>query len=450
MFGIAAEMKHLESKGQTIRVGLIGAGQMGTDIVSQVALMPAQSLLVIADIDPERAVKAYQIAGYKPEQIVSATTLDQVNQALLTNHLVAVDNYCLVTDAPQIQAIIESTGSPEASAAAAIRTIYQHKHLITMSVEMDITVGPLVKWYADQHAVVYTLGAGDEPTALYELYDFAVALGLTIVAAGKGKNNPLNRDATPEDLAQEAARRGLTPEMLVEFIDGSKTMIEMAAVANATGLVPDTFGLHGPHVNIKQFKDTFALKAQGGILNRVGVVDYVIGDLAPGVFLVFTTDQPRLKEALILRDMGHGPNYVLLRPFHLCSMEVPLSVSLAVLHGRPTMAPRAHLTAEVTTVAKRDLTPGTLLERIGGRTYYGMTTPIEDAVRQNALPIGIAKGATVRRTVAKGQILSYDDVELPQGSVIMKLRQLQDRWMAGTITESQLLSEMNSLAIRGR
>jgi len=449
MFGLAADMKQLETNGQTIRVGLIGAGQMGTDIVSQAALMPALRIVITADIDPARAVKAYQIAGHQPDSVVSATTLDQVNHALLADQRVAVDNYCLVTDAPQVQAVIESTGIPEVSAAAALRTIYQHKHLITMSVEMDITVGPLIKWYADRHGVVYALGAGDEPTALYELYDFATSLGLTIVAAGKGKNNPLNRDATPDDLAQEAARRGLTPEMLVEFVDGSKTMIEMAAVANATGLVPDVFGLHGPRINISQFKDVFARKEQGGILNQIGVVDYVIGDLAPGVFLVFTTDQPRLREALILRDMGHGPNYVLLRPFHLCSMEVPLSISQAVLHHRSSMAPRSRLTAEVATVAKRDLTSGTLLERIGGRTHYGMTARIEDAERQNALPIGIAKGAKVCRPVAKGQVITYDDVELPQGSVIVKLRRLQDAWMAGQIAEPQLLIELNALAVRG-
>ncbi|WP_119066278.1 NAD(P)H-dependent oxidoreductase [Aggregatilinea lenta] len=446
MFGLSEDLKALETSERFIRTGLIGAGQMGTDIVSQVSLMPSQRVVLIADIDLDRAVNAYGIAGHNRECVAVAETLDDVNRARMQDKFVAVGDYRLVTDAPQIDAIIESTGHPEVSARAALRTLFQRKHLVTMSVEMDITVGPLLKWYADQHDVIYAIGAGDEPSALYELYDFATALGLTIVAAGKGKNNPLNRDAVPEDLAEEAARRGLTPEMLIEFVDGSKTMIEMACVANATGLVPDVFGLHGPHVNIAEFKDVFALKSQGGLLSQNGVVDYVIGDLAPGVFLVFTTDKPRLREALILRDMGHGPNYVLLRPFHLCSMEVPLSVAQAVVQGRSTMAPGRRLVAEVVSVAKVDLEPGRELERIGGHTHYSMTDRYENAAAKRALPVGIAKGAVITRPVKKGEIITYDDVQLPSGSVAIRLRELQDRWMAGEIEEPALLQTLNEIA----
>ncbi len=446
MFGLSTELKTLQDANQAIWVGLVGAGQMGTDIVSQVSLMPAQAIVMTADIDLNRAVEAYAIAGHPREKVIVAETLDDANRALMQGLFIAAADYRLVTDAPKIQAVIESTGHPDVSAKATLRTILQHKHIITMSVEMDITVGPLLKWFADQHGVIYAIGAGDEPSALYELYDFAMALGLTIVAAGKGKNNPLNREAVPEDLATEAARRGLTPEMLIEFVDGSKTMIEMACVANATGLVPDVFGLHGPRININQFKDTFALKENGGVLSRYGVVDYVIGDLAPGVFLIFTTDKPRLREALILRDMGNGPNYVLLRPFHLCSMEVPLSVGQAVLQGKSTMAPGKKLVAEVCSVAKRDLKPGDELERIGGRTHYGMTDSAENAAAQHALPIGIAKGAVIRRPVAKGAVITYEDVELPAYSTIVRLRQLQDTWRDGGITEADLLVRLNTIA----
>jgi predicted homoserine dehydrogenase-like protein len=313
---------------------------------------------------------------------------------------------------------------------------------------MDITVGPLIKWFADQHGVIYAVGAGDEPSALYELYDFATALGLTIVAAGKGKNNPLNRDAVPEDLAAEAARRGLTPEMLIEFVDGSKTEIEMACVANATGLVPDVFGMHGPLVNIADIKNTFDLKENGGVLSQYGVVDYMIGDLKPGVFLVFTTEKKRLREALILRDMGTGPNYVLLRPFHLCSMEVPLSVAQAVLQGKATMAPLDHLVAEVVAVAKTDLEPGRELERIGGHTHYCMTDRYEHAASMRALPVGIAKGAVLTRPVKKGEVITYDDVKLPENSVVVALRRLQDAWVAGQIAEDELLRRLNQMAVQ--
>lgn len=446
MFGLSQELEALAAKGQNVRAALIGAGQMGTDMVSQAAQMAGLRIVGVADIAPERAAQAFEIAGHASERVSVVQSAGEVSQALLAEQLIATTDYRLLTDAPQIQAVIEATGSPEASSRATLRTIRQLKHVIMMSVEMDITVGPLLKWYADQHGVVYTLAAGDEPTALYELYDFAKALGLKVVAAGKGKNNPLDRDATPDSLAQEAARRGLTPEMLVEFVDGSKTMIEMAAVANATGLVPDVRGMHGPKVNIKEFEATFALGAQGGILEREGVVEYVIGDLAPGVFLVFATDRARLKQCLVLRDMGCGPNYVLLRPFHLCSMEVPLSVAQAVLRQQPTMAPRPRLVAEVLSVAKVDLAPGHKLERIGGRTHYGLIDRAEVAAGLGALPIGIAQGAVVRRPVDKGEVITYDDVDLPEDATIITLRRLQDAWSAGEIAEGELRARLDALA----
>jgi predicted homoserine dehydrogenase-like protein len=446
MFGLAQELKALESSGRTVRAGLVGAGQMGTDIVSQVSLTPALRIAVIADLDPLRAVEAYRIAGYAPERVILADTQETIELSASNGHFAAATDYRMITDARSVDAVIESTGSPEAAARTSIRAIRQGKHLVTMSVEMDVTVGPLLKWYADRHDVVYTVAAGDEPTALFELFDFATALGLEVVAAGKGKNNPLNRDATPDELAGEAARRGLTPEMLVEFVDGSKTMIEMASVANATGLVPDVRGMHGPRVNIADFKTTFARKDRGGLLSRHGVVDYVIGDLAPGVFLVFTTDKPRLREALVLRDMGHGPNYVLLRPFHLCSIEVSLSVLLAVLHRKATMAPGPELVAEVLTVAKCDLPAGTALERIGGRTHYGMADTAGAAAAEDALPLGLAKGAVLRRALPKGAVVGYGDVELPSDSVVTRLRRLQDAWREGSLNEGALLQAIDEMA----
>ena len=448
MFGLAQELEALAAQGQTIRAGLIGAGQMGTDMVAQVALMPSTQIVIVADIVLERAIKAYEIAGYAPQRVSTAHSLEEANRALLVGQFVATDDYRLVTDSTQVQAVIEATGSPEAGARATLRAIHQRKHLVNMSVEMDITIGPLVNWYARQHDVVYTLAAGDEPAALYELYDFATALGLTVVAAGKGKNNPLDRAATPDSLAQEAARRGLTPEMLVEFVDGSKTMIEMAAVANATGLMPDVRGMHGPKAKMKELGSVFALKEQGGILGQRGVVDYCIGDLAPGVFLVFTTASPRLKQCLVLRDMGYGPNYVLLRPYHLCSMEVPLSVAQAVVRRKPTMAPGKRLVAEVFAVAKVELAPGTRLERIGGRTHYGLIERAEVAAGLRALPLGIAQGAVVRRKIAQGEVITCDDVQLPADSLVVTLRRLQEAWMAGQIQEDALKARLDALAVR--
>ncbi len=447
MFGLAEDLKKLEEQNRHIKVGLVGAGQMGTDIVSQVALMPTQDIVIVADIELSRATDAYEIAGHPKGAVQIATSLNETNQALLHGKLVATDNYHYVTDVAQIEVMIESTGSPEVGAKASLRAIHQGKHVVEMNVETDVTIGPLLKWYADQYGVIYTVGAGDEPTALFELYDFATALGLTIIAAGKGKNNPLDPTATPDDpaLVKEAQRRGLTPEMLVEFVDGSKTQIEMACIANATSLIPDVRGMHGPNVNIAEMKQVFALKDQGGILNQAGIVDYVIGDLQPGVFLIFSTDKLRLRQCLVLRDMGDGPNYMLLRPFHLCSMEIPLSVAQAVVQGRPTMAPLEKLTAEVMAVAKKDLKPGMELARIGGNTHYGMMERADIAQEINTLPLGLAMGAKVIAPVKVGEPIRYDDVELRPGSTVAILRKLQDAWIAGHIDKRDLREELDRI-----
>jgi predicted homoserine dehydrogenase-like protein len=418
---------------------------MGTDIVSQVALVPTQEIVIIADIELSRARAAYEIAGQPSGSAAVAQTLRDASRALLASKLVATADFHLVTDVPQVEAIVEATGSPEVGARAVLRAISQGKHVVVMNVETDVTIGPILRWYADRRGVIYTVGAGDEPTALYELYEFAESLGLTIIAAGKGKNNPLDQQAMPEDVAEEARRRGLTPEMLVEFIDGSKTQIEMAAFANATGLVPDVRGMHGPKVKIADMKNVLAPKEQGGILGQIGVVEYVIGDLQPGVFLVFSTDKPRLRQCLVLRDMGQGPNYLLLRPFHLCSMEIPLSVARAVVEHTATMAPGPNLVTEVLTVAKKDLPAGTILERIGGHTHYGLIDRAGVAKEQCALPIGLAKGATAKRPIAKGEVITCNDVQLDENSTVLALRRLQDAFAAEEVGESELMRRLDRL-----
>ena len=316
-----------------------------------------------------------------------------------------------------------------------------------MNVETDITVGPILNWYARRKGVLYALAAGDEPAACKELYDFAASLGFTIVAAGKGKNNPLDRHAKPSDAhwAREAARRGLTPNMLIEFVDGSKTMIEMAAVSNATGLTPDVRGMHGPTTSRDALHRTFALRQDGGVLSRAGVVDYGIGRVAPGVFLVVTTDHPRLREALVLRDMGRGPYYLLFRPYHLCSIEAPLTCAMLVLRGRSNMAPLDRLVSEVFAVAKRDLASGDVLDAIGGETFYGLIDRGEVAREERLLPIGLAKGARVVRPVAADAPITYDDVVLHEPSTILALRRLQDAWTQGRLNENDLPDRIEAL-----
>jgi predicted homoserine dehydrogenase-like protein len=300
---------------------------------------------------------------------------------------------------------------------------------VLLNVEADVTVGPLLKRMADAAGVVYTGAAGDEPAATLELWTFARTLGLEVICAGKGKNNPLDRSATPETVGARAREVGTAPKMLCSFVDGTKTMVEMAALANATGLSLTKRGLHGPEASVADLPRIFSSRAQGGILEQTGVVDYAIG-VAPGVFVVFTTDLPVVVDELRYLKMGDGPNWVLYRPYHLTSLETPLSVARAVLQHEATIAPTQGLIAEVITVAKRALRAGEQIDGIGGFTVYGLVDRAEVARSENLLPLGLAQGATLKRNIEEGEPISYDDVEIDDSQTIVQLRRLQDQMLA--------------------
>jgi predicted homoserine dehydrogenase-like protein len=314
-------------------------------------------------------------------------------------------------------------------ARVSLDCINNKKHIVMMNVECDITVGPILRQMAENAGVVYSLTAGDEPGSIVEVYRFAKALGFQVVAAGKGKNNPLNIYATPSDLQEKADARNMSAKMLCEFVDGSKTMIEMAAVSNATGLIPDIRGMHGPSCNVKDLTKVFCRRDQGGILEKEGVVDYGIGDINPGVFVIVTTDHPRLIEGLVQRDMGNGPNYLLYRPYHLCSIETPITAAQSVIYGESTAHPMKKLTSECITVAKKDLKAGEVLDGIGEFCYRASIETFEVAKAGNMLPIGLAKGAKLLSDVKRDDIITYDMVEMNHNSVLLQLRRIQDQTM---------------------
>lgn len=445
MIGLNEELKALEAQGKRVRIGMIGAGQMGTDVVAEVSMMSGVDVVIAADVDLERAKNAFMIGGIKGEVVVVGTAAE-ADAAIKAGKYVAVDDYHILTDVKNIDVVLEATGIPEIGARAALRTARNKHDLAMMNVESDITVGPILRWYCEKKGQLYALAVGDEPAACKELYDFADSLGFTIVAAGKGKNNPLDRHSSPEDPAiqKEATRRGLSPNMLVEFVDGSKTMIEMAAVSNATGLIPDVRGMHGPVTDRDHLNETFALKEDGGILNKIGIVDFGVGRVAPGVFLIVRTDHPRLREAMVLRDMGDGPYYTLFRPFHLCSIEVPLTCAMLVIRKQSNMVPLDRLVSEVFAIAKKDLSVGEELDSIGGVSYYSLIDTYETAKKENLLPIGLAKGAKVVREIEMDEPIRFDDVQV-QPSTVYTLRKLQDEWMVDNISEEDLLKAVDAV-----
>jgi predicted homoserine dehydrogenase-like protein len=428
--GLYEQLIERERSGVPISVGLVGAGQMGTGLVSQVAGMQGMDVTVIADISLDRARGAFTAIGIPLERIIEADNTTTAGEALHAGKRVITRRADLLPQLSGIDAIVEATGVPDLGARIAWSAILGRKHIVLLNVETDVTVGPLLYRTAEAAGVVYTGAAGDEPAATLELYNFARTLGLEVVCAGKGKNNPLDRSATPDSLADRARQVGASPKMLCSFVDGTKTMVEMAALANATGLKLDRRGMHGPDTTVKQLPKVFSSRAQGGILDQTGVVDYAIGDVAPGVFVVFTTELPVVVEELRYLKMGEGPNWVLYRPYHLTSLETPLSVARAVLNHEPTIQPRHGLVTEVLTVAKRTLRAGEKIDGIGGFTVYAGVEMAEVAREEGLLPLGLAQGATLRRDIEQGQVIRYADVELDDLQTVVQLRRLQDQMLA--------------------
>ncbi len=424
---LRADLARRAEDGRPVRIGLVGAGEMGTDIVTQVALMPGLSVAVLADVDVERCRAAIAIAGRDPDGARICETPQAVEAAIGAGKTAIVADGRLACTAGPVEAIVDATGSPSAGAELALLAMNHGKHVVMMNVEADVTVGPLLARRADAAGVVYSLGAGDEPSAAMELIRFAESLGYPIVAAGKGKNNPLKFDAVPAQYEDEARRRNMNPRMLVEFVDGSKTMVEMVAIANATGLVPDRPGMHGPAATVDELARVFRPAAEGGILSRSGVVDYSVGKgVAPGVFVVVKAPHPRIHERMRDLKMGEGPYFTFLRPYHLTSLEVPLTAATAVLHRRGHMRPLRPV-AEAAALAKRALAPGTVLGKIGEADYRGWAVTAEDARQGNLLPLGLAEGAVVIAPISAGAHLTYANCRPDEATAIVRLRREQDR-----------------------
>lgn len=427
MSNVYQDLKDLESRGEYVSIGLVGAGQMGTDIVSQVAQMDGVRVPVVADIDLDRAKKAYQLSGVDNSDIYQSSSKSEIEEHIAAGKSVVTEDGFLLPELEGLDVIIDATGVPKVGAKIGLDTINNQKHIVMMNVEADVVVGPILKKMADNAGVVYTGAAGDEPGAIMEIYNFAKSLGYKVVAAGKGKNNPLDRKANPERVAERAKKKGTAPHMMACFMDGTKSMLEMAAVSNATGLVPDVSGMHGPTTTIEELPKVYSLKEQGGILKNEGVVDFALGNVAPGVFVIVTTDNERIKFSMNYSKMGEGPNYLLYRPYHLASLETPLSAVRAVLYNEATIAPIGDIVTEVTTIAKKDLKAGEVIDGIGGFAVYGSVDKAEDARAKNLLPLGISDGAKLKQDVKQGEKLTLDMVELDKDSVIYELWKLQKR-----------------------
>lgn len=421
--GFAAELSAYTDRHGPITIGLAGAGQMGTDIVVQTALMTGVRVGAIAANSSRRPMEAIAMAGHGGDKGLVANAPSAIDAAIESGRIAVTDDIAAMCEAGRVDVIVDATGSPEVGARLALLAIEHGKHIVMLNVEADITVGRLLARKAKQAGVVYTGSAGDEPAATLELIAFAQALGMEVIAAGKGKNNPLRHDAIPEEYEDEARARDMNARMLVEFIDGSKTMVEMTAIANSTGLKPDVPGMHGPSATVENLGQVLCTAEDGGVLSRAGCVDYTIGKgVAPGVFCVVKPRHPRAIERMADLKVGPGPCFGLVRPFHLTSLETPLSAARAVMYRRPDMVPVDRPVAECGAVAKRALQPGETLGRIGMADYRGFAMTWDYARKERALPLGLAEKSRVSRPIAPGELLTHDNCVADESQLVTRMR----------------------------
>lgn len=425
--GFAAELSAYTETHGPITIGLAGAGQMGTDLVVQVALMTGVRIGAVAANRPTRPMEAIRLAGYDESHGRPAKSAADIDRIIEMGGMAVTDDLAALCAAGRIDVIIDATGSPDIGTFLALEAIRNGKHIVMLNVEADITVGRHLAAEARRAGLVYTGSAGDEPATTLELIAFAQTLGMDVVAAGKGKNNPLRIDAVPAEYEEEASARNMNARMLVEFIDGSKTMVEMTAIANCTGLVPDRPGMHGPAATLDNLAQILCTEADGGILSAPGRVDFTIGKgVAPGVFCIVRPRHERAIERMSDLKVGPGPCFALIRPFHLTSLETPLSAIRAVMHGRADMVPLDRPVGECCAIAKRDLAPGETLGRIGECDYRGFAMTWHDARAERALPLGLAEKARVAKPVKKGERLTHDNCTADDTLLVTRIRRELD------------------------
>ncbi len=416
--------------GHPVRVGQIGAGKFGSMFLSQVPTTPGLQVAAIADLSPDRARQACRNVGWSDERIAETRFVDDAG-AMITSD--------------DVEVVIEATGHAPAGIGHARRAIRAGKHIVMVNVEADVLAGPLLAREAEAAGVVYSLAYGDQPALICELVDWARACGFPIIAAGKGtKYMPEYHASTPDTvwgyygLTPEQARvGGMNPQMFNSFLDGTKSAIEMAAVANASGLTPAPDGLVFPPVGTHEMAEKLR-PGNAGSLHHSGQVEVissvhrdgspVVNDLRWGVFVVFEAPNDYAKRCFqeygVVTDSS-GRVSALYRPFHLIGLELNVSILSAALRREATGAPTG-FRGDVVSTAKRDLRAGEMLDGEGGACVWGKLMTAADSLRHGGLPIGLANRVPLVRDVAAGQPVTWDDVVIDRDDETYRYRRAME------------------------
>jgi len=433
-----AKLLERGANGKPVTVGLIGAGKFGTMFLSQARLTRGMHVAGVADLDVARARSQLKTAGW-PDSAYAARSLDDAHQARTT--LVTDSAGALIAD-PRIEVIVEATGVPGAGIHHALETIANGKHIVMVNVEADAVAGPLLARRAKAAGVVYSLAWGDQPALICDHVDWARAAGFKVICAGKGtryephyhKSNPDNVWDILDKYLNISDRKSINPKMFNSFVDGTKSGIEMTAVCNATGLMPQSDGLHFPPATHFELAEICKPKADGGTLEKAGVTEVtssvyrdgsdVPHHLALGTYVVFEgeTDYARrcFKEYAMLPDRS-GKYAALYRPIHMIGLELGISVASCALRNEPTGAPTG-FRSDVVATAKRDLKAGEMLDGEGGFCVWGKQTPAEVSLRDELLPLGLAHNVKLKRGIPEGGALKWADVAYDPNDAAVKVR----------------------------
>jgi len=427
MLIIDTALKKREAEGRPIRVGMIGAGFMGRGLANHILnTYPGMKLSAVSNRSLAGARRAYVEHG-APEPVV-ATSQGQLEDAIRAGKPVVTENADLLVDSDNIDCLVDVTGAVEFGARITLRAIERKKHMVTMNAELDGTVGPILKQYADKAGIILTGVDGDQPGVQMNLWRFVKGLGVTPLVCGniKGLQDEHRNPTTQKGFAE---KWGQNPYMVTSFADGTKISFEQAIVANATGMTVQKRGMvgreHAGHVDeLTKMYDVEELKKLGG------VVDYVVKSLpGPGVFVLGTHDDPKQRHYLNLYKLGEGPLYSFYTPYHLCHFEVPNSVARAVLFQDAVLQPIDGPRVDVITTSKIPLKAGDVLDELGGYKSYGVAEAYAISRKERLLPMGLAEGCKLKRDIPADTAITYDDVEIPPGRIADKLRAEQDaRW----------------------
>lgn len=427
MLIIDSALQRLADRGEPIRLGMIGAGFMGRGVALNIVnSTPGIELVAIANRNISGAETAYLEAGV--EDVVCADSRIELERAISNGRPAITEDAIAVCQAENVDVILEVTGAIEYGAQIALEAIRNGKHLLLMNAELDSTIGPILKIEADNARVIYTNVDGDQPGVILNLYRFVRGLGVRPVLCGnvKGLQDPYRNPTTQKAFAE---KWGQKPHMVASFADGTKISFEQSIVANATGMRVARRGMLGPELPpgtpLEKTTEIYPLEY---LEEGPGIVDYVVGPSPNGgVFVLGMHDDPKQQHYLNLYKVGRGPLYCFYNPYHLCHLEVANTVARAALFQDAAVTPLAGPMVDVVATAKIDLKVGQVLDGIGWYMTYGQAENSDTVYEEKLLPMGLAEGCVLKRDIPKDTVLTYDDVILPPGRLVDKLRCRQDQ-----------------------